>query len=251
MIKIKNLEVIIERKKILNNININIKDGEKYVILGPSGSGKSVLLKNIIGLMKPTNGDILIDNKSSVNANKKEIQEIRKNCGFLFQHSALFDSMNVQENLEFPLLQHTKFSKKEREKKIKEKLETVGLKGIELKKPSELSGGMQKRVALARSIILEPKYMFYDEPTTGLDPIMARVIDELINDLSDRLGITSVIVTHNMKSAFFVGDRLGLLYNGDIKIEGTNSEMKKLDNPYLIQFIEGEREGPMELNRLE
>ena len=251
MIKIINLKVDINKKSILKDISLEIKDGEKYVILGPSGSGKSVLLKNIVGLLKSTSGDIIVDGTSVINATKKEIKEIRKKCGFLFQHSALFDSMTIEENLAFPLLQHTKLSGQKIKDKIKEKLEIVGLKGIEKKKPSELSGGMQKRVALARSIILEPKYIFYDEPTTGLDPIMSRAIDDLINDLNKRLNITSIIVTHDMKSAFRTADRLGLLYNGKIKIQGTTEKMKKLDNPYLIQFIEGDRKGPMNLNFME
>ena len=251
MIKVTNLKVNIKGKEILKNVSLEIKEGERYVILGPSGSGKSVLLKNIIGLLKSTSGNIEIDGISIVKSTKKELKEIRKKCGFLFQHSALFDSMTVEENLAFPLIQHTKLTDEEIKYKIKEKLGIVGLKGIEAKKPSELSGGMQKRVALARSIILEPKYIFYDEPTTGLDPIMARTIDDLINDLNKRLKITSIIVTHDMKSAFRTADRLGLLYNGEIKIEGTNEQMNKLNNPYLIQFIEGEKKGPMNLNFME
>lgn len=251
MIEVNNLHMKFGEKEILKDVSLKINEGEKFVILGPSGCGKSVLLKNIIGLLIPQKGKILIDGVDIINLNKKKMEEIRKKCGFLFQHSALFDSMNIEENLEFPLLQHSKLSSEEIKKKIDEKLEIVGLKGVNKKKPSELSGGMQKRAALARSIILEPKYIFYDEPTTGLDPIMSRVIDELIIDLNKRLGITSIVVTHDMKSVFKVADRMALLYDGKIVVEGTKEEIKNIDNPYLNQFIEGERTGPMNLKVME
>lgn len=251
MIEIDNLFMNFKEKEILKGVSLKIEEGEKFVILGPSGCGKSVLLKNIIGLLKPSRGTIKIDNVEINTVSKKKLAEIRKKCGFLFQHSALFDSMNIQENLEFPLLQHRKLSTKEMQIKIDEKLEIVGLKGVNLKKPSELSGGMQKRAALARSIILEPKYIFYDEPTTGLDPIMARVIDELIIDLNKRLGITSIVVTHDMKSVFKVADRMALLYDGKIVVQCKQEEIRKIDNPYLNQFIEGERVGPINLKVME
>lgn len=251
MININNLEVVLKGKKILENVNLEIRDNETYVILGPSGCGKSVLLKNIIGLLIPTKGEIIIDGVNVIGCSKKELNKIRKKFGFLFQHSALFDSMTIEENLSFPLLQHTNLSYADIKKKVNEKLEIVGMPGINDKKPSELSGGMQKRVSLARTIILEPKYILYDEPTTGLDPIMSRVIDDLIIDLNKRLGITSIVVTHDMKSAFRVADRMGLLYDGRILVQGDREVMRKLDNPYLIQFIEGERKGPINLNFME
>ncbi|BDU50311.1 ABC transporter ATP-binding protein [Haliovirga abyssi] len=248
MISLNSVNVILSSKEILKDITMEVKEGEVFSILGPSGCGKSVLLQNIIGLMKPNKGEIIIDNIDITKCNKKELNQIRKKCGFLFQHSALFDSMTIEENLAFPVLQHTNLSYDIIKEKINEKLKIVGLNGINDKKPSELSGGMQKRAALARSIILEPKYMFYDEPTTGLDPIMSNVINDLIIDLNKRLNITSIVVTHDMKSAFKVSDRLGLLYNGEIIVQGDKEYMKKIDDPYFLQFIEGETNGPIDLN---
>ena len=247
MIKINNLDVILKGKEILKNINLTIDDKKIYVILGPSGCGKSVLLKNIIGLLTPTGGEILIDNINIVDADKKEIDNIRKKCGFLFQHSALFDSLTIEENLEFPLLQHKNYSKDEIKDRVNEKLKMVGLHDVNNKKPSELSGGMQTRAALARSIILEPEYIFYDEPTTGLDPIMSRIIDDLIVELNYKLGVTSIVVTHDMKTASKISDNMALLYNGKKIIEGKKSDLMRADNPYLNQFVEGLREGPMVL----
>ena len=220
---------------------MSVKSKEKYVIIGPSGCGKSVLLKNIVGLLKPVSGEILVDWTNVIGAGRKQLGDIRKRIGFLFQHSALFDSMTIEENLGFPLFQHTNLSYKEIRKKVDEKLEIVGMPGINNKKPSELSGGMQKRASLARTIILEPDYILYDEPTTGLDPIMSRVIDDLINDLNSRLGITSIVVTHDMKSAFRIADRMGFLYGGKLITEGTPEEISNTDDEILKQFIQGDK----------
>lgn len=241
MIEIKNLKVTLKNKKIIEDVSLNINAREKYVIIGPSGCGKSVLLKNIVGLLKPISGKVFVDGIEVVNAGKRELTEVRKKIGFLFQHSALFDSMTIEENLAFPLLQHTNLSYKEILKKVDEKLEIVGMPGINQKKPSELSGGMQKRASLARTIILEPSYILYDEPTTGLDPVMSRVIDNLINDLNERLGTTSIVVTHDMKSAFRIGDRMGFLYGGKLIAEGTPADIAANTDPYIRQFIEGEK----------
>ncbi len=247
MIKVSNLKVSFGEKQILNDVSLDINEKEIYVILGPSGCGKSLLLRNIIGLMRPNEGEIIFDDVKLLEANKLEIQKVRKKCGFLFQHSALFDSLTIEENLEFPLLQHTNLKIDEMKERVNEKLKMVGLEGVNDKKPSELSGGMQKRVALARSIIMEPKYIFYDEPTTGLDPIMSRIIDDLIVDLNKSLSATSIVVTHDMKTAFQIADRIALIYNGKKVIEGTKEELKKANNPYLNQFIEGDRSGPINL----
>lgn len=245
MIEIKNLSKSLSNRVILDEISLKFEDKKIYVILGPSGSGKSVLLKNIIGLMTPDGGEVIIDEQNILGLREKELDKIRKNCGFLFQHSALFDSMTIEENLAFPLFQHSDLNNEEILKKVNEKLELVGLSGVNKKMPSELSGGMQKRAALARSIILEPKYIFYDEPTTGLDPIMSRNIDDLIKDLNKKLGITSIVVTHDMITAFDVADRMCLLYDGKVRVEGSIDELKNSENPYLKQFISGERIGPI------
>ena len=247
MIEIVDLKAEFNGKVILKKINLNIEEKEIFVILGPSGCGKSVLLKSIIGLNNPSNGKIIVDGEEINYKNKKNIENFRKKCGFLFQHSALFDSMTIEENLAFPLFQHTNLNKKDISDRINEKLKLVGLDGVNSKKPSELSGGMQKRAALARSIILEPKYIFYDEPTTGLDPIMSRIIDELIKDLNSRLGVTSIVVTHDMKTALRISDKICLLYDGDIIVNGELNEVLSLKNPYLTQFIEGEKNGPINL----
>jgi phospholipid/cholesterol/gamma-HCH transport system ATP-binding protein len=247
MIEIVDLRAEFNGKVILNKINLKIEEKEIFVILGPSGCGKSVLLKNMIGLNRPNRGKICVDGEEIKHSNKKSVESFRKKCGFLFQHSALFDSMTIEENLAFPLLQHSNLSKKDVKIKIDEKLKLVGLNGVNSKKPSELSGGMQKRAALARSIILDPKYIFYDEPTTGLDPIMSRVIDDLIKDLNTRLGATSIVVTHDMKTALRISDKICLLYGGEIIVNGDLDTVLKLKNPYLTQFIEGEKNGPINL----
>lgn len=248
MIEVVNLRAEFSGKVVLEDISLTIPEKEIFVIVGPSGCGKSVLLKNIIGINKPTKGKVIADGVEIRKSDKNGLNEFRKKCGFLFQHSALFDSMTIEENLAFPLMQHTYLSKKEIIERVDEKLRIVGLPGVNEKKPSELSGGMQKRAALARSIILEPKYIFYDEPTTGLDPIMSRVIDDLILDLNNRLGVTSIVVTHDMKTVERIGTKMCLLYGGNVIISGEKTEVLKSDNPYLRQFVEGEKEGPIKLN---
>lgn len=233
-------------KKVLTDINLDVAQGESVVIIGGSGSGKSVLLKCIIGLMEPTGGKILTDGQDTTHLKEKDRYEVMKKFGMLFQAGALFDSLTVWENIGFGLLQQKKKPNLVKDIAI-EKLSMVGL-GPQVAdlKPSELSGGMQKRVSLARSICLEPQIVFYDEPTTGLDPIMADVIDNLILKLKKDLGVTSVTITHDMKSAYKIADRMAMLYKGEIIETGTVKEIQKSSNPYVKQFINGEAEGPIE-----
>ena len=251
MIEIKHVDFEIEGRKILQDINFTIEDSATYTLLGPSGCGKSTILRNIVGLSHSTRGEILFDGIDITKADKKQVNEIRSKCGFLFQQSALFDSMNIEDNLKFPILQSPKrYSESEMDKMVNEKLEMVDMPGVNKLFPSELSGGMKKRAALARSIILEPKYIFYDEPTTGLDPIMSQVIGDLIKSLSNRLKITSIVVTHDMKLAFFVATKIGLMHDGKLVVEGNSEFFKTSPDPLIRQFVEGNSEGPIKLKSM-
>jgi phospholipid/cholesterol/gamma-HCH transport system ATP-binding protein len=230
---------------VLKGIDLTIYKGETMVILGRSGCGKSVLLRHMIGLMKPDRGRIMVDGVDITKLKNEELYGIRKKFGMLFQGAALFDSMSVWENVGLGLMEHTDLSAEEVRKKVCQKLELVGLSRLDDLKPAELSGGMKKRVGLARAIAMDPPVILYDEPTTGLDPIMADVINELIRDLQKSLDITSVAVTHDIKSACKIGDRLALLFDGKIVFEGTPDDIKSTENEIVKQFIEGRAHGPI------
>jgi len=246
MIELKNVYKAFGEKKIYTGLNLNISTGERLVIVGQSGVGKSVLLKHIVGLILPDKGSVTVDNINIVNAKSSEIYKVRKNFGFVFQGGALFDSMTVGENIALPLVEHSKLSNKEISKKVLEKLDMVGLNNTESLTPVELSGGMQKRVAIARAIVMDPDYILYDEPTTGLDPILAEKINELIIDLNERLNTTSIVVTHDISSAYSIATRISMLYNGKIIFSDTPTKAKKAKNPFLRQFLSGSSKGPME-----
>ena len=226
---------------------MDIKRGETIVIIGCSGSGKSVLLKMIIGILKPDAGQILIDGEDIVPFSENRLERTRKKFGMLFQGSALFDSLNVWENIAFSFTEHSDMAYEEIDVKVKECLELVGLPGIEDKYPAELSGGMKKRVGLARAIASRPEILLFDEPTTGLDPIMADAINDLIVSLRDKLEITCVAVTHDMKSAEKIGDRIAMLYNGRIVKVGTTEEIMKSSDPLVNQFVAGTAHGQMDI----
>jgi phospholipid/cholesterol/gamma-HCH transport system ATP-binding protein len=247
MIIISNLYKAFGTKQVLKGINLKIYDGESLVIIGPSGCGKSVLLKHIIGLMKPDNGQVLIDGEDITHFDQQKLDALRMRMGMLFQSAALFDSLNVEENVVFGLRRHTDLSDRAIHHLASEKLELVGLPGTNYLMPSELSGGMRKRVGLARAIAMEPEMILYDEPTTGLDPIMTSAIDELHLSLKERLGVTSIVVTHDLKSAYRVCDRIALHYGGQIVEIGTREEIINSPNPIVQQFIRGEAHGPMSL----
>ncbi|OIO32566.1 MAG: ABC transporter ATP-binding protein [Candidatus Omnitrophica bacterium CG1_02_40_15] len=245
MIEIINLSKSFTSSKVLDNLNLIINSSERIVIIGRSGCGKSVLLKHIIGLIKPDMGQVIIDGNDMTRLEEYEMDKLRLSFGMLFQGAALFDSMTVGENVGFKLREHTVISGSEIRKKVADALELVGLKGIENLMPSELSGGMKKRVGLARAICNNPKIILYDEPTTGLDPIMADAINGLIVDLNNKLNVTSIVVTHDMVSAFKIADRIAMLYKGKIITIGTPDEIKNTKDPIVKQFITGAAKGPI------
>lgn len=245
MIEIINLCKSFNGHKVLDNLNLNINTGETTVIIGRSGCGKSVLLKHIIGIMKPDAGQVLMDGVDVVRMDDKELNAMRLKFGMLFQGAALFDSLNVMENVAFGMIEHTNTSRDEIVKRVKESLALVGLKGIEDKKPAELSGGMKKRVGLARAICMRPQVILYDEPTTGVDPIMGDAINDLIIELHNKMKVTSIAVTHDMTSAYKIAHRIAMLYNGKIKAVGTSQEIKETKDPIVRQFITGAGKGPI------
>lgn len=246
MIEIYNVWKSFGKNHVLCGVDLEVKEGETLVIIGRSGCGKSVLLKHIIGLMKPDKGIVIVDGEDITKVRRDKIYEMRHKFGMLFQGAALFDSLTVGENVGLAIKEHRKTADGEVDRIVAEKLRLVGLSGIERMKPAELSGGMKKRVGLARAIARNPKYILYDEPTTGLDPIMADKINELIRQLQRELSITSIAVTHDMTSAFKIGDRVAMLYGGKIIFQGTPQEIQRCENPIVQQFIQGRSEGPIE-----
>ena len=231
-------------KKVLRGISFDIRKGETMVVLGGSGSGKSVLIRHVIGLHRPDSGRILVGGADVVNLTERQLVPIRKRVAMLFQGGALFDSMNVSDNVSYGLREHTDLSSEEIRAIVGMKLSLVGLDGVEHLMPSELSGGMKKRVALARAISMDPQCILYDEPTTGLDPVTAQAINDLIRDLQARLRVTSVVVTHDIESAFFVGDRVSYLYDGKMYFVGTVEEARRSSEPRLRHFLSGGRSDP-------
>lgn len=240
MIEIIELYKSFNGQVVLNGLNLFIPKGKITVIIGRSGAGKSVLLKHIIGLLKPDRGRVIVEGTDIYALSPKDLTAFRRKFGFLFQGSALFDSLNVFENVAFPLLEHTTYSMKEIEDIVHKKLELVGLKGVDEKMPSELSGGMKKRVGLARAIALEPEIILYDEPTTGLDPIMTSAVDHLILEMQKRLQITSVVISHDIKSTFEIADQVAMINEGKIIEVGPPSEFRRSENPVVKNFLRGE-----------
>jgi len=245
MIEIKGLTRSFSAHKVLDNLDLTIATGQTKVVIGRSGCGKSVLLKHIVGILKPDSGSVFIDGKDIVQLREKELDNLRLKIGMVFQGGALFDSLTVGENVGFGLIEHEHLSHKELLERIEGALCMVDLCGIENLMPSELSGGMKKRVALARAICTRPKIIVYDEPTTGVDPITADSINELIRSLHDKIKITSIVVTHDMKSAYRVADSIAMLYQGKIIAEGTPSEIQNTEHPVVHQFINGLAQGPI------
>jgi phospholipid/cholesterol/gamma-HCH transport system ATP-binding protein len=245
MIRIADLHKSFGPKKVLEGINLEIGEGETMVIIGQSGSGKSVLLKHIIGMLKPDRGRIFIDDVEITGLKEDALQGVLKKFGMLFQGAALFDSLTVGENVAFGLRRYTKHTRKEIETIVSESLEKVGLRGVEQLMPYELSGGMKKRVGLARAIAYKPQIILYDEPSTGIDPIRADSINDLINQMKRELCVTSVVITHDMVSCYKVADRIAMLYNGVIIEVGTPAEIQATGNPVVRQFISGRAGGPI------
>jgi phospholipid/cholesterol/gamma-HCH transport system ATP-binding protein len=246
-IKIVNLKKSFGERVVFSGVELSVYSGEILCIIGKSGSGKSVLLKNLIGLLEPDEGDIFVDGVNFTISDRETRRGIQSKYGILFQGAALFDSMNIYDNVAFGL-RRKGISEREIEYIVPEMLEHVGLRDIEKKRPSELSGGMQKRVGLARSIAIKPEIMLYDEPTTGVDPITAGAVNELILKMRDAFRITSVVVTHDINSAYRLADRISMLFEGEIIFTGTSGEIRENENPFIRQFIEGRAHGPIRIS---
>lgn len=246
-IRVVNLYKSFGESQVLRGVDLEVHQGESMVVIGGSGSGKTVLIKCIIGLVQPDEGEIYVDGLEISNLNEKGMNEVRKKFGMLFQWGALFDSMTVWENVGFGLRHQTRLKEGDIRRIASEKLALVGLRNVEDLMPSELSGGMRKRVSLARAIAIEPEILLYDEPTTGIDPIMADAINDLIIEMREKLNVTSIAITHDMKSAYKIGDRIAMLYQGKIIGVGTPEEIKSSSNLVVQQFIEGKSEGPIRI----
>jgi phospholipid/cholesterol/gamma-HCH transport system ATP-binding protein len=249
MIRVENLVKNYGNIVALNSLNCRFDEEKVTVILGGSGSGKSTLLRQLTGLERPDSGSVYFDGLDLTAANKKLLYEKRRKMGMLFQGSALFNYLNIFENIAFPLREHTKIAENVIKTIVTMKLEMVGLRGTENLMPSQLSGGMMKRVGLARAIVMDPKIIFYDEPTSGLDPISTGVIDKLIKDLNTKLKITSVVVSHDIESCFRIADKIIILFYGDIIAEGSVDEIRNSEDLRVKQFINGEPEGPIPFTR--
>jgi len=244
-IRIHDLHKSFGSKVVLDGVNLDVAPAESLVIIGGSGTGKSVLLKHIIGLLKPDSGTVEVGGTAVETLGNREITEFRRKFGMAFQEGALFDSMTVWQNVAFPLQRLTKKSHQEIDDRVEECLSMVRLEGVGKKLPSQLSGGMRRRVGFARAVAHQPEILLFDEPTTGLDPITTALIDEIIKDLSDRLKTTSVTITHDMESAYRIADRIAMLHQGKIIAEAPPEEFKRLEDPRVQQFIHGRADGPL------
>jgi phospholipid/cholesterol/gamma-HCH transport system ATP-binding protein len=245
MISLQHLYKAFDGRQVLRDLTIDIERGESVVIVGGSGTGKSVTLKHIIGLLLPDRGRVFVDGEDMTNMSDVELNHFRRRFGMAFQEGALFDSMSVFDNIAFPLRRHTKMTDGEIRARVDECLDDVHLEGVSRKRPSELSGGMRRRVGFARAISLKPEILLFDEPTTGLDPVISAVIADLIREMDRKLGTTTVTITHDMKVAFQIADRVAMLYKGTIIEQGTPDEFQKSANPIVEQFIQGRAEGPL------
>ena len=239
MIKLVNVHKSFGAKRVLEGFDLEISEGETMALIGYSGTGKSVAIKHIVGLLEPDMGEVWVDGHEVPKLPRKELYELRSQIGYVFQFAALFDSFSIGENIAMGLRKRGVLRPEEVETRIRESLELVDLPGVESKFPAELSGGMRKRVGIARAVALRPKYMLYDEPTTGLDPVTSATIDELMIRMREALGVTSVVITHDMRSAYSVASRIAMLYEGRVRQVGTVDEIKNTRDPVVRQFIEG------------
>jgi phospholipid/cholesterol/gamma-HCH transport system ATP-binding protein len=237
-IRIRGIEKSFGKQQVLRGIDLDIERGRINIIIGGSGQGKSVLMKHLMGLLKPDAGHIWVDGVDVVPMDDVQLNEARKKFGMLFQYAALFDSLTVEENVAFPLVEHTRKSRAEVQQIVVDRLASVGLRNIEKKYPSELSGGMRKRVGLARALVLEPEILLYDEPTTGLDPVATKNVDDMIRDISQKTGVTSVVISHDMASTFRIADRISMLYEGKIVVTGAPQAILRSSHPFVREFVE-------------
>lgn len=243
MIEFRDLHKAFGPKRVLSGFTLDVRDGETMVVIGYSGTGKSVAIKHVVGLLEPDAGTVAVDGQVVSDLSRPALAALRSRIGFVFQFAALFDSMTIYDNVAFGLRRRRELTEDDIRERVSDALALVDLPGTEQRLPSELSGGMRKRVGLARAIAIQPKYMLYDEPTTGLDPVTSAVIDDLMVRTRERLGVTSIVITHDMRSAFTVGDRIAMLYQGRIRLTGTVEEIKNSADPIVRSFIEGKADG--------
>lgn len=234
-------------KAVLEDVGFEVGDGECFFIIGASGVGKSVLIKHLVGLLRPDGGSIYLDDEEVSRLSERDLYPVRKKCAMVFQNSTLFDSMTCAQNVALPLRKHKGLGAKAAHVEALERLETVQMREFADTFPAELGDGMRKRVAIARALTLEPRYVLFDEPTTSLDPVSARRVDQMIRRLSDELGVTSIVVSHDLTSIFGIADRICMLYKGRVRLLGTPEEFRRTDDPVVAQFIHGRAEGPMEV----
>lgn len=244
-ILVENLWKSFGKQTVLKGLSFEVRTGETFVVIGGSGQGKSVLLKHVMRLMKADRGEVYVQGNPIMSLEQRELYDLRRKMGMVFQESALFDSMTVLDNVAFALRMHTSLSEKEIVMEAREKLAMVGLRDVEKKFPSEISGGMKKRVGIARAIALAPEILLYDEPTTGLDPVLSSAIDELILKMQSDLSVTSIVITHDMKSAMKIANRVLFLFQGEIRFLGSPQDLVESDDPVLSQFVKGETQGPI------
>ncbi len=247
MIRFKNIYKSFGPKPVLSDVSFDVRDGEVLFIIGASGVGKSVLIKQLVGLLSPDQGEIWLDDEEISKKDEMGLYAVRKKCAMVFQHSTLFDSMTCEENVALPLRKHKGLSMRDAVLEARRRLEIVHMREFGDRYPSELGDGMRKRVAIARALTLDPRYVLFDEPTTSLDPVSARRVDQLIRELSDRLGVTSIVVSHDLASILSIADRVVMLYKGEVRLVGTPDAFKASSDGVVQQFIRGQAEGPMDL----
>lgn len=234
-------------KQVLRGVDMTVRSGEIMFIIGQSGAGKSVMVKHLVGLLRPDRGRVLLDGQDVTNLTEKEFFAVRKRCAMVFQNSTLFDSMTLLDNVALPIRKHFGLSLRDARGEARKKLELVGMASHGERFPADFGDGMRKKVAIARALTLNPEFVIFDEPTTGIDPISANIVDRLIRDLSDRLGVTSIVVSHDLRSIFGVADRVAMLYQGEFILDGPPQAFRDSENPIVQQFINGRPEGPMEI----
>lgn len=246
-IHFKNVSKAFGPKQVLNGVDIEVRDGECFFIIGGSGVGKSVLIKHLIGLLRPDGGEIWLDGAEVSRLSEKDLYPVRMKCAMVFQSSTLFDSMTCVENVALPLRKHKRLSVRDAREEALRRLDQVHMRAFADAFPAELGDGMRKRVAIARALTLDPSYVLFDEPTTSLDPVSARRVDQMIRELCDRVGVTAIVVSHDLTSIFSIADRIAMLYKGQVRILGTPEEVRRAPDPIVQQFIRGQSEGPMEV----